>query len=136
MPHASLEKRRESGIEDRGAIMSKQLLFSLTKKDFTIQTFKGKGSGGQKRNKTDSCVRIIHAALGAVGECCEQRHQFQNKKTAFERLVKTKKFMSWHRFKAAMVAKGIYDIEKEVDRMMRPENLKIENVVNEIQVFR
>jgi protein subunit release factor B len=106
--------------------MTKQLLFSLTKKDFTVHTFKGRGPGGQKRNKSDSCVRIIHNASGAKGECCEQKQQHQNKKIAFERLTKTKEFQQWHRFKAAMAAKGILDIEREVDKMMNPENLKIE----------
>lgn len=106
--------------------MSKQLLFSITKKDFVLQTFKGRGAGGQKRNKTDSCVRIIHKASGAIGECCEQKQQVQNKKIAFERLVKTKKFVNWHKFKASMAMKGIIDIEKEVDKMMSAKNLKIE----------
>lgn len=106
--------------------MKKELLFSVTKKDFTVQTFRGRGPGGQKRNKTDSCVRIIHKESGAKGECCEQKQQAQNKKIAFGRLIKTKKFTDWHRFKAAMTAKGIHDIEKDVDKMMGEENLKIE----------
>lgn len=105
---------------------NKELLFSLTKIDFTVQTFKGRGPGGQKRNKTDSCVRIIHKESGAIGECCEQKSQIQNKKIAFERLAKTKVFLDWHKFKTSMIIKGIHDIEKEVDKMMRPENLKIE----------
>lgn len=110
--------------------MSKQLLYSITKKDFIVQTFKGRGPGGQKRNKTDSCVRIKHKDSGAASECCEQKHQAQNKKIAFERLTKTDEFRSWHKFKTAMMVKGVFDIEQEVDRMMKPENLKVEYIEN------
>lgn len=40
--------------------MGKKLLFSLNKKDFTVQTFKAGGPGGQHQNKTDSAVRITN----------------------------------------------------------------------------
>ena len=46
----------------------RELLFSVTRDDFTIQTFRAGGKGGQKQNKTDSGVRCIHNASGAVGE--------------------------------------------------------------------
>jgi len=38
--------------------MSKELLFSLTKKDFRVDTFRAGGKGGQKQNKTNSGVRV------------------------------------------------------------------------------
>jgi len=44
----------------------KELLFSLTKKDFKVETFRGSGAGGQHRNKTDSAVRIKHPASGRL----------------------------------------------------------------------
>jgi protein subunit release factor B len=40
--------------------MGKELLFSLTKKDFRIDTFRAGGKGGQKQNKTSSGVRVTH----------------------------------------------------------------------------
>ena len=61
----------------------KELLFSLTKKDFVVETFRAGGKGGQKQNKTDSGVRIKHPASGAVAESREERSQHQNKKIAF-----------------------------------------------------
>ena len=65
----------------------RELLFSVTRDDFTIQTFRAGGKGGQKQNKTDSGVRCIHNASGAVGEGRDERSQLQNKKNAFKRWI-------------------------------------------------
>lgn len=70
----------------------KELLFSITKKDFIIEPYKGSGNGGQKRNKTMSCVRIKHPESGAEAIGTEYREQRKNKKAAFRRLVESKKF--------------------------------------------
>ncbi len=71
--------------------MSKELLFSLTIKDFEVQTFCAGGPGGQHQNKTASAVRIIHRASGAIGESREEREQSRNKKKAFERCVNSQR---------------------------------------------
>lgn len=109
----------------------KELLFSVTKKDLEIQTFRCGGKGGQNQNKRDTGVRIIHRESGAVGESREHRDQLQNKKAAFERLVKTKEFQVWQKLKAAMVMKGIFDIQKELDKQMEEKNIKIETYTPE-----
>ena len=57
-----------------------ELLFSITKKDFEIQTFRSGGKGGQHQNKTDSGVRIIHRDSGARAESREERSQARNKR--------------------------------------------------------
>ncbi|KKL84113.1 hypothetical protein LCGC14_1967940, partial [marine sediment metagenome] len=66
----------------------RNLLFSARKKDFNVETMRGTGSGGQKRNKTDSCVRITHISTGMSEYCCETPSQHRNKATAFQRLAK------------------------------------------------
>lgn len=105
--------------------MSKEKLFSLSKKDFEVQTFKSGGKGGQHQNKTDSGVRIIHRESGAVGESRSEKSQRQNKKLAFQRLSNHPKFKLW-------LNKRIYEItsektiEEKVDESLKPENLKIE----------
>ncbi len=108
--------------------MSKELLFSLTKKDFKVDTFRAGGKGGQKQNKTNSGVRVTHIASGAVGEGRDERSQLQNKKNAFERCVNSDIFQKWFRVECAKRLGQLADLDAKVDEMMRPHNLKIETV--------
>lgn len=104
----------------------KELLFSLTKKDFRIETFRSGGKGGQHQNKTDSGVRIVHLESGAVGESREERSQLQNKKKAFKRLIESEKFKIWHKLKCAEISQGKMNTERKIEESLKPENLKIE----------
>jgi protein subunit release factor B len=108
--------------------MARELLFSITKKDFKIDTFRSGGKGGQNQNKVESGVRITHIESGAVGESRSFRDQPQNKKEALRRLIKTPTFQAWHKRKCAelMMDDKHKEILKEVERSMREENLKIE----------
>lgn len=100
-------------------------LFSVTKEDFEIQTFRSGGKGGQHQNKTDSGVRIIHKESGARGECRNNRQQHMNKKIAMQRLTNSKEFRIWVNRKAQEIIEG-KTIEQKVDESMKTENLKIE----------
>lgn len=104
----------------------KKLLFSVTKKDLEIQTFRSGGKGGQHQNKTESGVRIIHHESGAVGESREFKAQHQNKVAAFERMAKSPQFQMWRRRKARELLQREDKIEKYVEEAMKSENLKIE----------
>lgn len=108
----------------------KQLLFSVTKKDFRVDTFRAGGKGGQNQNKTESGVRITHIESGAVGEARDNRDQSVNKVAAFQRCIGSKKFKSWHKLKTAFMSQGIRDGEKElqrrVDELTQPNNLRID----------
>ncbi|KLU61432.1 peptide chain release factor 1 [Peptococcaceae bacterium CEB3] len=106
----------------------RELLFSITKKDFKMQYFCAGGPGGQHQNKTASACRIVHPASGAVGESREERSQHQNRKIAFERLVKTREFQHWYKIEVARRLGRLVDAEKEVEKWMQPENLKVEGV--------
>ena len=99
--------------------------FSITKKDLEVQTFRAGGKGGQKQNKTDSGVRIIHRESGAVGESRTERSQYQNKKLALRRLTESVKFKIWINRKL-FESNQSKTIEQRVDEEMKPDNLKIE----------
>ncbi len=101
-------------------------LYSLSKKDFKLEFFRSGGKGGQHQNKTSTGVRIKHPASGAVGECRETRSQHQNKKIAFERLIKTPEFQKWHKIQSARALGLAIDAEKWAEEQMKPENLRIE----------
>ena len=103
----------------------RELLFTVTKKDFKVQTFRSGGKGGQHQNKTDSGVRIIHGESGARGECRNHRQQYQNKKEALRRLTDSKKFKIWINTKVHEIIEG-KKIEEKVEEQMIPENLKVE----------
>lgn len=57
----------------------------INKKDIKIETMRGQGSGGQHRNKTDSCVRATHLPTG-ISVIIDGRNQHQNKKKALKEL--------------------------------------------------
>ena len=48
---------------------------------------RGSGPGGQKRNKTDSCVRITHISTGLSEFCCDTPSQHKNRASAFKKLA-------------------------------------------------
>lgn len=62
-------------------------VWSASKKDFRVDTFKSGGPGGQHQNKTDSGVRITHIKTGLSAESREYREQYYNKREAFKKLA-------------------------------------------------
>lgn len=109
--------------------MKKQLLFSITKKDFEIDYFSGTGAGGQYRNRHKNCVGIHHKDSGAIVTGQSHRERKSNIKEAFDGLLKNTKFKMWH---AMMVQQHLTGktIEEIVEETMIPENLKIEGKEN------
>lgn len=105
--------------------MPKELLFSVTQKDFRIDYFRAGGPGGQHQNKTSSACRFTHVESGAVGESREEREQARNKIMAFRRCVSSPKFQSWLRIKTAEVASQ-ETVEEKVEKLLQPHFLKVE----------
>jgi peptide chain release factor 2 len=103
-----------------------KLLFSLTKKDFEVQTFCTGGPGGQHKNAKQNGVRVIHKASGARAEHRDGRDQAKNKEAAFLKLAKNDKFLKWHRAEVARRLGQLANIDHLVDEQMRAHNLKVE----------
>lgn len=108
----------------------KELLFSITKKDFIIDWFSGSGAGGQHRNKCKNCCRIRHKDFGVIITAQESRSQKENLKKAFKRLVNNKIFKIWLNKKIYELSdkgkKNERIIKKRLDEAMQEKNLKIE----------
>ncbi len=51
-----------------------------------VHTYRASGPGGQKRNKTDSAVRLHHGPTGLIVTAAESRSQHENKARALKRL--------------------------------------------------
>ena len=51
-----------------------------------VDRFRASGPGGQKRNKTDSAVRLRHRATGLEATAVESRSQHENRANALRRL--------------------------------------------------
>lgn len=107
----------------------REKLFSVTKDDLVIQTFRAGGSGGQHQNKKDTGVRIIHPESGARGEARDSRSQAENKRKAFQRMLEDPKWHVWFnrkKWEAIRQADFKKSIEEAVEATMHPDNLRVE----------
>ena len=103
----------------------KDLLFSVTKKDFKLHWFSGTGAGGQSRNKNQNCLRLSHPNSGASGTGQSNKSRIANQKEAFNTLIKSYLFRLWLN-KQIVHALGEESIEEKVEKQMHPKNLRIE----------
>lgn len=108
----------------------RELLFSITKKDFEIQYFSGTGAGGQYRNKHQNCVRLKHKETGIIVTGQSNRERPSNTKEAFKNLMEHPKFRLWYNGKIQEILSG-KSIEQKVDEMMKIQNLKVECKIND-----
>ena len=55
-------------------------------KDCDVEPYKSSGPGGQKKNKTESSVRVRHRPSGITRIATESRSQTRNRERALERV--------------------------------------------------
>jgi protein subunit release factor B len=58
----------------------------ILKKQVVVETYRSRGPGGQRKNKTETAVRLRHLRTGITVIATEYRSQAQNRVLAFERL--------------------------------------------------
>lgn len=72
---AAGERRRLLELEDRELASNCE-----------VDLYKASGTGGQKRNKTSSAVRMRHKASGVISKAADSRSQSDNRRKALLRL--------------------------------------------------
>jgi hypothetical protein len=105
--------------------MTKDLLFSITKRDFEMKFIRCSGPGGQKVNKTNSGVFLKHIPSGAYVKSTSERSQDANRRNAMARIVKEPKFKSWLYSVIAELDTG-QTLEEKVDAEMTSDKTKVE----------
>lgn len=100
----------------------REILFTVTAKDFDITHIRGSGPGGQHRNKTSTGVRLVHRASGATAESTEHKSQDQNRREAWRKIRETREWERWFRDMVAETM-GRPTVGQRVERAMRPENI-------------
>lgn len=107
--------------------MARELIFSVTKKDFDISFFSGTGAGGQHRNKHQNCVRMVHRESGAAATGQSGKSRQQNMREAFKAIISSETFKTWHRIETSVQLATGASVRKRVRQMVAPENLRVEH---------
>ena len=113
------------------SISGKQKLFSVTAKHCRWDYYKGSGAGGQKRNKTENCVRCTHEPSGAVGKSEEGRSKEQNKKKAFRRMAESKEFQNWLRLEVSRATGAWAEVVAKIERELADPNVTVVEYIGE-----
>lgn len=99
-------------------------LFSLTAKDFIFIPTKGRGKGGQHKNKTLTACICKHESSGAEGAAEEGKDFKTNKRLAFQKMTETKEFQAWLRIKGDAALGHIEIEENGITRKLSHEEIK------------
>lgn len=65
--------------EKEAALVRRMAELQILEQDITERFVKGSGKGGQKVNKTSSCVYLLHAPTGIEVKCQRDRSQSLNR---------------------------------------------------------
>lgn len=93
----------------------KEKLFTVTASDCVWNYYRGSGPGGQRKNKTSNCARVVHEPSGAIGKGEQGRSQLENRQIAWRQMASSPAFQSWCRMKAYEISGESKTIEKAVD---------------------
>jgi protein subunit release factor B len=85
------------------------------KKQVIVETYRSRGPGGQRKNKTETAVRLRHLPSGITVTATEQRSQFQNLKIAFERLGERLRRLHQKKRRRIPTAVPLRSIEKRIE---------------------
>ena len=85
------------------------------KKQVVIETYRSSGPGGQRKNKTETSVRLKHLPTGITVSATEHRLQSQNLKLAFERLRERLRRLNQKRRRRIPTGVPLKAVEKRIE---------------------
>lgn len=91
--------------------------------DIEEQFIRGGGKGGQKINKTASCVLLQHIPTGIEVRCQKHREQSKNRLSAYKLLIR--KVETMKKGKESDEAKRVYKLRKQKKRRSKRAKEKI-----------
>ena len=96
----------------------------VLKKQVIIETYRSRGPGGQRKNKTETAVRLKHLPSGIMVTATEHRSQAQNRKLAFERLKERLLKLNRPRKRRIPTSVPLWTIEKKKEEKKTHSTLK------------
>lgn len=95
----------------------------LKPEDIDEQSIRGSGKGGQKVNKTASCVQLIHRPSGIIVKCQKHREQSKNRLSAYKLLLL--KLEMQLRGEESAIAKKIHKLKKQKQKRSKRAQEKV-----------
>ena len=85
------------------------------KRHVVIETYRSRGPGGQRKNKTETSVRLKHLPTGITATATDHRYQSQNLKLAFQRLEERLRRLSRKKAKRIPTGIPVRAVEKRIE---------------------
>ncbi len=104
-------------------VLEKAKKLKVFAEDIEEKFIRGGGSGGQKINKTSSCVWLKHLPSGTEVKCQKHREREKNRMSAYKLLIN--KIETEKMGKESAEAKRIFKIKKQKKRRSRKAKEKI-----------
>ena len=106
------------------------------KKQVVIETYRSHGPGGQRKNKTETAVRLRHVPTGITVTATEQRFQSQNLRLAFERLRERLRGLQRRRRPRIPTKASLKSIEKRIgEKKLHAGKKKLRKTVEKDRLF-
>ena len=110
-------------IELPPQFLQKAVALNVRMEDIDEQFIRGGGAGGQKINKTNSCVQLFHRPTGIEIRCQKHREQSKNRVSAYKLLIL--KIEEQKLGKQSLLQQKIFKLKKQKKRRSRRTQEKI-----------
>ncbi|MFA5829838.1 MAG: peptide chain release factor-like protein [Candidatus Gracilibacteria bacterium] len=110
-------------VELSPPLLEKARLLNVRAEDITEQFVRGSGKGGQKINKTSSCVVVRHLPTGIEVRCQKHREQSKNRLSAYKLLIL--KIEDQVKGRQSQRAQAIFKLKKQKKRRSRKSKEKM-----------